>query len=82
MTVKAEVVLALLISGIELMREREPQNESIIRTVRVVAGAAITLNDRPVLEASLLPDLFILVTLKTELINLILQQILVARIMG
>ncbi len=64
------------------MREREPQNERVVRAVRVMTGAAVALYDRAMLETPLLPYLFILVALETKIINLILQQILIARIMG
>ena len=72
-TVKTEVVLALLIRGIELMRELKPQDKRIIRAVRIVACAAVALYHRAVLKTPLLPELFILVTLETEGVDLILQ---------
>jgi len=80
--VETEVVFALLILGIELMRERKTEDEWVIRTMRVVAGAAVALHDRAVLEPLFFPEFFILVTLETEIVDLILQQILIARIMG
>lgn len=82
MTVKTEVVLALLIFSIEFMREREPQDKRVVRAMWIVAGAAVALHNRAVLEPPLLPEFFIFVALETKIIDLILQQILVARIMG
>jgi len=70
--VEAEVILALLVPCIKLMREREPENERVVRAVRIMAGAAIALHHRTVLKTPLLPKLFILVTLETEIVNLIL----------
>ena len=54
-TVKTKVVFALLVLGIELMRERETENERVIRAVRIMTGAAVALYDRAVLETPLFP---------------------------
>jgi hypothetical protein len=80
--VKAEVILALLVLCIKLMRKREPENERVVRAVRIMAGAAIALYHRTVLKTPLFPKLFILVALETKIVDLILQQILVPRKMG
>ncbi len=64
------------------MRKCKPQDECVVRTVRVVASTAVALNHRTMLKTSLFPYLFILMAFKTEIIDLILQQIRIVRIMG
>lgn len=75
--VKTEVIFTFFVFSIELVRKPQSQYIGVVRTVGVMAGAAVALYDGTVQKTFLLPQLFVLVALEAQVIDLIPQQILI-----
>ena len=70
-----EKICSMLGTGLQKMRIEPPKDKSIVGTVRIVTGGAITLRHGAVLIAPVLPGNTLLMTFIAEYIDLVTQKV-------
>jgi hypothetical protein len=63
-----EVIPSILIGGIKVVGKGKPQDKGIIRSMGIVAGRAVALNNRPMLKTAVLPLPALFVAAETDFI--------------
>jgi hypothetical protein len=81
MTKETEAVLSFLICSIEFVRKSKLQDKCIVRSMRIMAGHTVSLNNRSMLEFPLLPHCAFFMAFIAKLIHLVQQERFIDRIM-